>query len=297
MGAGAPVGVALAAAVLLGVGFVLQQQVAQRMPVEDTLSWRLFRDLIGKRRWLAGIASMVGGQVLGAVALGLATITVVEPLLTTNLLFALVLAWVLSEQSLRWYEWLGALALAAGVALFVVAADPRSGHGAGGYRLWLFVGVVVLFCAAAVAVGRRATGGRRAVGLATAASTLYGLQDGFTRRGMLLLDHGVARLLSTWTPYALVSVAVVGLLLAQSAFEAAPLRLSLPVMSVVEPGVGIAYGVVVSGDTVRSGLPWSVLQAVALALAVAGCVLVTRSPVLVEGSATSSRTDPPEHRP
>lgn len=87
---------ALAAAALLGVGFVLQQQVAQCVPIADTLSWRLLRDLIGRGRWLAGIAAMVAGQILGAVALGTATITVVEPLLTTNVLFALVLVAALS---------------------------------------------------------------------------------------------------------------------------------------------------------------------------------------------------------
>jgi hypothetical protein len=97
---------------------------------------------------------------------------------------------------------------------------------------------------------------------------------------MLRLDHGPATLLLTWTPYAVLVVAVVGLVLAQSAFEAAPLRLSLPVMTVAEPAVGIAYGVVVSGDQLRSDALGSSRQAAGLAAAVIGCLLVTRSPVL-----------------
>ncbi|MFD2420363.1 DMT family transporter [Amycolatopsis pigmentata] len=275
---------ALGAALLLGVGFVLQQQVAERAPEEDTLSWRLFRDLIGQGRWLAGIAAMICGQILGAIALGQAGITVVEPLLTMNVLVALGLASVMSGQALRRSEWLGALALAAGVTVFVVAAAPQPGHGAHRDRLWLFTGVVVVVSAIVVAVVRRMAGARRAVGLAAAAGMLYGLQDGFTRRGVLLLTRNPLALLTTWTPYAIVSVAVVGLLLAQSAFEAAPLRHSLPVITLAEPAIGVAFGVTVSGDPVRSGAPLLALQAAALAAAVAGCVLVTRSAVLADAS-------------
>lgn len=278
------VATALGAAVLLGFGFVLQQQVAQRAPEEDTLSWRLFRDLIGHSRWRAGIAAMICGQVLGAIALGAAGITVVEPLLATNVLVALGLASVMSGQPLRRTEWCGALALAAGVAVFVVAADPQPGHGGHRYRLWLFVGTVVLVSAVVVAVTRRTLGARRAFGLAAAAGMLFGLQDAFTRRGMVLLNWSPLRLLATWTPYALLSVAVVGLLLAQSAFEAAPLRRSLPVITVAEPAIGIAYGVTVSGDTVRTSVLGLGLQAAALVAATTGCVLVTRSTVLANTS-------------
>lgn len=106
----------------------------------DTLSWRLLRDLVGRRRWLAGIGATVAGQILGAVALGAAAITVVEPLLTMNVLFELGLARLLSNQRLRRHEWGGALALAVGVALFVVIGDPHPGGYASGYPRWLFFG-------------------------------------------------------------------------------------------------------------------------------------------------------------
>lgn len=284
------VGIALAAAVLLGFGFVLQQAAARRVPMVDTLSWRLFRDLIDQPRWLAGVAAMVAGQILGAVALGKASITVVEPLLTTNMLFALGLARVLSEQSLRRREWLGAVALAAGVAVFVIAARPHSGSAGGPVRQWLFVAAVVLVGAVAVGIVRRRTGGPRAIGLATAAGLLFGLQDGFTRRTMLRLGHGLVSALSGWPPYAVVSVAVVGLLLAQSAFEAAPLRMSLPVITVAEPAIGIGYGIVVLGDVTRTGTVWWGLQIGAVVVAIAGCVLVTRSSVLLAPSSGPDAT-------
>jgi hypothetical protein len=42
----------------------------------------------------------------------------------------------------------------------------------------------------------------------------------------LRLGHGLGAMLAGWQPYALVPIAVCGLLLAQSAFDAAPLRVS-----------------------------------------------------------------------
>lgn len=43
-------------------------------------------------RWLGGMALMVAGMALGAAALGHGELSLVEPLLATNLLFALTLS-------------------------------------------------------------------------------------------------------------------------------------------------------------------------------------------------------------
>jgi len=51
----------LVAAVLLGIGFVLQQYSAEQEPESRFLSLRILTDLLGKPRWLLGIACMVAG--------------------------------------------------------------------------------------------------------------------------------------------------------------------------------------------------------------------------------------------
>ena len=76
---------AVSAACCLGFGFVLQQNAAQRAPLSDFLSPRLLLDLIRVPRWLGGLGLMIVGMVLGAVALGRGEISLVEPLLATNL--------------------------------------------------------------------------------------------------------------------------------------------------------------------------------------------------------------------
>ncbi len=49
-------GLTLLAALLIGTGFVLQQNAAQREPASRFLSLRLITDLLREPRWLAGIA-------------------------------------------------------------------------------------------------------------------------------------------------------------------------------------------------------------------------------------------------
>jgi hypothetical protein len=74
-----------------GIGFVLQQAVAEQAPKIDFLRPRLLLDLLRHPRWLAWVATMAAGQLLSAWVLGHVILSVAEPLLTANLLFALLL--------------------------------------------------------------------------------------------------------------------------------------------------------------------------------------------------------------
>ena len=94
-------GVTLLAALLIGTGFVLQQDAAVREPDSRFLSLRLMTDLFRRPLWLAGIAAMISGQVLAAWSIGHLTLSVVEPLLRTNLIWALILAVPLAARRVR----------------------------------------------------------------------------------------------------------------------------------------------------------------------------------------------------
>ena len=59
-------------------------------------------DLFRRPLWLAGILAMIGGQVLAAWSIGHLTLSVVEPLLTTNLIWALILAVPLAARRADW---------------------------------------------------------------------------------------------------------------------------------------------------------------------------------------------------
>jgi drug/metabolite transporter (DMT)-like permease len=275
------------AACCLGFGFVLQQRAASRAPLADFLSFRLLLHLIRMPDWLCGIALMVAGQVLGAVALAYGEVTLVEPLTATNLLFAMALSRRLTRQPLGWSGWGGVLLLAAGVTAFIVAGQPRGGDAdAGPLRHWLVFGVVAGLALLLTLGARRLHASAEAALLALAAGLLYGLQDALTRIcGQLVRDDGVAGLFAHWQPYAIVVIGLTGMLLVQSAFETAALRMSLPSLTAAQPLAGIACGVGFLGDRVRFSTGALAWEAVGLAAIVVGVILLGRHPAMPPGVA------------
>src|SRR5258708_2293945 len=116
--------IALAAAMLLGVGFVLQQFAAEQAPKPSFRGLGLVADLLPRPGWLAGLAVRVAGQLCSAWAAGPLDLSLAEPLLATNLIFALALAVPLSRQQLRAAEIIGAVLLLGGVAALSLARSP-----------------------------------------------------------------------------------------------------------------------------------------------------------------------------
>ncbi|MEU0255700.1 DMT family transporter [Streptomyces sp. NPDC006184] len=277
---------AVSAACCLGFGFVLQQSAAQQAPLSDFLSFRLLLDLVRMPRWLGGLGLMVAGMVLGAVALGKGEISLVEPLLATNLLFALALSRYRTGQSLGRQGWAGLLLLAGGVSAFLMAGEPRAGTAvADPLRHWLIIGAVVGVALILTAYARRSRMSWGPVLLATAAGLLYGIQDALTRvSGTRFGDGGLTELLTGWQPYGVLACGITGLVLVQSAFETAPLRMSLPALTAAEPLTGILCGVGFLGDRLRTDTGALAWEAAGLAAVVAGIVLLGLHPAMPCGT-------------
>ncbi|MEU6539844.1 DMT family transporter [Streptomyces sp. NPDC047000] len=281
---------AVSAACCLGFGFVLQQDAARRAPLSDFLSPRLLLDLMHVPRWLGGIGLMVAGMVLGAVALGRGQISLVEPLLATNLLFALTLSRRQSRQPLGHQGWAGLVLLAGGVSAFIVAGQPSGGIAVSSpLRHWLIIGVMIGIALLLTALAKR---WRLSVAdpvlLAVAAGLLYGVQDALTRvSGQRFSAGGFAELFTGWQPYGVLVLGVTGLVLVQSAFETAPLRMSLPALTAAQPLAGIACGVGFLGDRLHTDTGALAWEAAGLAAIVAGIVLLGLHPAMPRGTAPS----------
>lgn len=275
--------IALAAAGFLGLGFVAQQHAAYREPLGRMLHPSLLLDLVRRPLWLGGLAAMLCGQILGAVALSGADVAKVEPLLATNLVFALVIGRIVCKEYLSWNEWLGGVLASGGVAMFLVLGRP---HGELPVEptsaRWLAAGAVALVAVVLVRAGWGSSLQVKAMLLASAAGMLFGVQDALTRGLLLRLEHGLSAIAASWQPYALVIVAICGLLLAQSAFDAAPLRVSLPAATAAEPLTGIALGVVVFSERLRLSAGALAGEITGLAMMVGGIMILGRSPYLVK---------------
>ncbi|MET7454527.1 DMT family transporter [Streptomyces sp. NPDC005574] len=281
---------AVSAACCLGFGFVLQQNAAQQAPLSDFLSPRLLLDLVKVPRWLGGTGLMVAGMVLGAIALGQGEVSLVEPLLATNLLFALALSRRQTRQPLGRQGWAGLALLAGGVTAFIVAGQPRGGSAVTDpLRHWLIIGVMVGLALLLTTYAKRSRLSSGPLLLALAAGLLYGLQDALTRvSGQRFSEGGMAELLTGWQPYAVLALGVTGLLLVQSAFETASLRMSLPALTAAQPLAGIVCGVGFLGDRLHTDTGALAWEAAGLAAVVSGIVLLGLHPAMPRGVAVPS---------
>ncbi|GAA2509118.1 DMT family transporter [Streptomyces longisporus] len=282
---------AVSAACCLGFGFVLQQNAAQRAPLSDFLSPRLLLDLMQVPRWLGGIALMVAGMVLGAIALSQGEISLVEPLLATNLLFALALSRKQTRQPLGRQGWTGLALLAGGVTAFIVAGEPRGGTAvANPFRHWLIIGAMIGLALLLTTYAKRSRLSAAPVLLALAAGLLYGVQDALTRvSGERFTQGGLTELVTGWQPYGVAALGVAGLILVQSAFETAPLRMSLPALTAAQPLAGILCGVGFLGDRLRTDTGALAWEAAGLAAIVGGIVLLGLHPCMPSGTTKPER--------
>jgi drug/metabolite transporter (DMT)-like permease len=270
---------ALIAAVLLGVGFVLQQYSAEQEPDSRFLSVKIITDLLRKPRWLAGIGAMIAGQLLQAWAIGHLELSLVEPLLSTYLLFALILAVPMSKQAFRLPEIAGALILCTGVALLSATRSAKPiGLSFGSFTHWPAAAVIAVIAFIAVQIGQTKQGQVRASLTGVGAGLVFGIQDAFTRQTLeVLQSNSWTVLFTTWSAYALVGAGIIGIWLMQNAFSAAPLRASLPAIAACEPLAGIALGIVVFGDRIQISPGMLAIEAGGIAALIVGVVAVARS--------------------
>ncbi|MFI5804169.1 DMT family transporter [Streptomyces sp. NPDC051561] len=282
---------ALGAACCIGSGFVLQQDAARQAPLGDFLSLRLLLDLVRVPRWLAGIGCMVAGMVLGALALAHGEISLVEPLLATNLLFAMALSRWRSGCRLGKQGWAGLWLLASGVAAFLLAGQPRGGGAeVDPLRHWVVVGVVLGLALLLTAHAKRSRMSSGPALLALAAGLLYGLQDALTRvSGQRFAEGGWTALAGGWQVCGVVALGIAGLVLVQSAFGTGTLRASLPALTAAQPLAGVACGVGFLGDRLQTSPGALAGEAAGLVAIVAGIVLLGRHPAMPTGATVARK--------
>ena len=173
---------ALAAAVTSALGIVIRQRATLEIPQDEGVSTTMFKKLLRNRLWWAGTAVAASGYGFQALALTWGSLILVAPLLVSALLFALPMSARLAHRRVTAHDWVWALVLTLGLAVFLTIARVQPGN----YRpppvLWILVTVlcvvVVLGC---VIGGARTEGRNRALLIATAVGVLFGVVSVLTK--------------------------------------------------------------------------------------------------------------------
>ena len=277
---------ALGAAALFGISSVFQQAAAQREGGLPVVGLQVIRRLARRPRWILAVSLAAFSFGVQAVALAFGPIALVQPLAATDLLFALPLLAHRQRQALRPWDWMAAAMVVGGVSGFLAASPPSAGSVAPALAAWAWIiagaGSVVAVMVA-VAIGLRGT--VRAVLLAAGGAVVFAVVDALTKAVVGLVDHRGAAVFASWEPYALLVAGVTAMVLAQGAYRAGPLLTSLPIIDTVEPVGAVLIGATAFGEHLGgSAALWSA-QLSAAAVAVAGIILLDRSPLM----ATTSR--------
>jgi len=278
----------LAAALLFAVGSVLQQRAAARRPRQESMKPSLLLRLAARPLWLAANAVSAFAYLLQFLALRRGSLLVVQPLLVTSLLFALPMGAALAHRRLFARDWAAALAVAGGLGLFLVVANPDVGRGEASALGWCSVAVVCGACVVVLAwAARHSKSSRRAAFLGAAAGIVYGLIAVLTKASGTVLERGVLHALASWEPYALVGLAVGGLMLSQSALQAGAFESSLPLLTAGEPVVAAAVGVFAFHEHFGGSAATRGVEGLAIVAVTAGIVWLTRSPLVVDAGAAT----------
>lgn len=281
---------ALAAAFFIAVGDVIHQRSAHDVTDEPVGHLQLFLALLKDGRWWLGSGVAAAGFALQAAALGLGSVLLVQALLVTSLLFALPLNARLSHRRVTRWEWVWAALLAGAVAVIVTIGNPTEGSSRASLDTWMWVAAVLGPALALCVVGSRVWSGQvSAMLMAVVSGALWGLFAVLTKAVVHRLDvtslGGVLELVRTPELYAWAVVGILGTATQQASFRAGSLTASLPTMTVTEPMVACALGVVVLGETLRPGeTGWLTLIVAVVAMVVATVALArgeaaTREPV------------------
>jgi drug/metabolite transporter (DMT)-like permease len=275
---GASILAALGAAVTFAFAAVLQQESSQAAPEDKSLSVGLLADLIRRPRWLAGGACLLAGFGLQALALAYGPVALVQPIVATELAFAIPFGIFRRHRRAGRREWIGIGCIVAGVSLFLLIASPTKGIDEPSGVAWVTslvpVGVVA---AGALLVGRGCRGPRRAMFLGATAGLSFGVLSVLTKAITHLLSRDVAMAFVTWQVYAAVGVGIAALIVSQSAYQAGPLAYSMPMVGLLEPVVAVLIGDTVLGEQVHLSRAAVVLELIAAGVACVGITLLTTS--------------------
>jgi drug/metabolite transporter (DMT)-like permease len=285
---------ALASALCYGLASVLQHRGAQQAETHAPLRLGLLVDLVRQPAWLVGTGADVGGLGFQAFALASGAVALVQPLLVTGLLFAVIMTALFRRRWPGRAQLLGAGLCVLGLAVFLEVAQPAEGTDrmAIGPALAWIIGVGA-GSAACIVVSRRKGSARSALLLGIATGLLYGLSAAMAKVTLGAVQRDPVEMFTTWPFYVLLVVGGAGYLLNQNAFQAGELAAPLAALTVLDPVVSIAIGATALSESLNIDGFAPLWEVVALGAMTAGVVVLARhaarhQPPVTAGKGTGS---------
>jgi uncharacterized membrane protein len=272
---------ALIAALANALTSVFQRMGVEDAPEDTTLRFSLMRYALRRGVWLLGFALMLISFVVQAIALHFGRLSQVQPILTIELVFlaAILSIWFGFKMGTR--EWLGSVAVTAGVAGFLYFAHPQYGMVPPPLWRWaIAAGAAVALIATAITLALRGPRWWRAAMFGSAAAVSFAFTAACTK---VVSDYAAAdwtQLYRHWQTYALAIFGVAAVFLTQNAMHAGPIVASQSTLVLVDPLASILLGVGLFGDDLATSGSAIPLEALSLLVAFAGAFVLAHSPLI-----------------
>lgn len=261
---------ALAAALVFGLGAVLQATAVRRLPTSYAESARALLVLLRQPLFLAAVALNLVGFLLHLVALKLVPLYLAQAGISASLAVTALLAVISLHERLGPVDWMAVAAVSVGLAMLAGASGDIGDVEASTTLLtWLLVAIGL------VAVAGYAVARSRLPLAASALGFLAGL--GFAGSGI------AARILPGITPaelwdapaaYALPISGGLAFILYSFALQRGSVTAATAPMIVMQTLTPAAVGLLVLGDGVRDG--WAVVGVVGFVLTTVGAITLAR---------------------
>ncbi len=261
----AAVGLAIGACVLFSLSAAVQQRASALAPGRSggiSGIERLMLALVRNPLWVTGALINAVGFGVQAVALHLGSVSVVQSVMPTQLLFALVFASIAARHRPTLADCVSGAAICGGVIL-LVTDDHRGGTYADVTRVALFAACVEVTICALLLVAHRFPPPVAAATTAVAAGCSFATTSVLLK---ITADRaaadGVVGLLTLPAFYGLLCTCGLGIVLTQAALAAGPLPWAMAAMTITNPTVSYVAAVVAFGASAPT--PWVAVSAGAL---------------------------------
>lgn len=273
--------VAITASVLINWAIYLQKKAVLDLPeVKAKLSWELIRAFITNKPWLLAQMANVSGFALYVVALSIAPVSIVEPIIASGVVIPALLSMRNLGEKPRSLDFVGMSMSILGVILIGLSLlkglpEDELIHP---YEVWVIAGVLFAL-AAAVPLLMKGSPNRQAAGLGISVGLLFGIAAVFTR--LLLMFWG-----DDWALFVAFTIACIagylpGFIVLQAALQKGMAVVVAPIYNGIMEFVPIVMGMVVLNEKFPHNadgslnVPLTAIRITAFVLIIGGTVILS----------------------
>ena len=300
-GPGLAVAVALLATAAYHLGLILEKRALARLPAIDARhAVRLLRVLLTAPAWLVGFCLMLCGFGLQVMALTLAPVSVVQPILGSGVVLLLVLSRIVLRETLGRLELACVLAMAGAIVVIALSATGSAGHVGHQTSGGLLAAVAIPASVVAVGLGasamRPGPAGRHrvpanGVSYAVASGLLYGvatlaikgLSGTIAHYGALSVGLVLAVAGSPY-PYVTVGCSAIGMLILQTGLQRCRVSIVGPVSNITGSIFFIVAGTWLFGERLPADPAKLVLRLAGIVVAGVVVAVLSRRPAGAEAA-------------